>query len=131
MPPHTLGPKEKGRVKTRPSSERLLLDGDDIHHAATTVGAELNGARGESEQGVIATTANVVTRVEVGAALAHDDFARLHALAAEALHPEALRIGITTVAGAGCALLMCHDVTPYLPALMPVTLTAVSSWRWP
>ena len=50
-------------------------------------------------------------------------------LAAEALHAEALRIRVTTVARAGSALLMCHVFAPYY--LMPVTLSTVSCCRWP
>src|SRR5690606_41974902 len=45
------------------------------------------------------TAADVRAGVEVRAALAHEDLARVDGLAAEALHAEALCVGVTTVAG--------------------------------
>ena len=82
-------------------------------------------ARGERAQGVVAAPADVVSRVEVGAALADDDLAGVDGLAAEALDAQTLRVGVASVAGARCALLVCH--LRHFPGLMSVTLTAVSS----
>ena len=62
----------------------------------------------EREQRVVAAAADAETRVEVGAALAHDDLAGLDDLAAEALHAEALGVRVATVTGRRCALLVCH-----------------------
>ena len=50
--------------------------------------------------------------MEVGAALANDDLAGVDQLTAEALHAEALGVGITAVARGAGALLVCHVVSP-------------------
>ena len=47
-------------------------------------------AIGEGEQRVVTTQAHVGARVELGAALAHDDVASGDSFAAEALYAEAL-----------------------------------------
>ena len=57
---------------------------------------------------VVATSADVGAGVEVRAALTDDDFAGEDLLAAEALHAEALCVGVTTVTGGACALFVCH-----------------------
>src|SRR3546814_4298789 len=88
------------------------LTGDDVHHAATATGAELDRTGGEGEQGVVATAADVGAGVEVRAALADDDLARVDALAAEALDAETLGVRVATVLGRGCALLVCHLFSP-------------------
>ena len=54
---------------------------------------------GQSEQRVVAATADVDAGVEVRAALADDDLAGEDLLTAEALHAEALSVGVTTVTG--------------------------------
>jgi hypothetical protein len=46
--------------------------------------------------------------VEVGATLADDDLAGVDELTTEALHAEALRVGVTTVLGARGTLLVSH-----------------------
>ena len=84
----------------------------------------------EREQRVVAATADAVTGVEVGAALADEDLAGLDDLAAEALHAEELRVGVATVARGARALLVSHGVF-YFPVSMAVTRTCVSRWRWP
>src|SRR5699024_7760281 len=84
----------------------------DVHGLATALGAELHRAGGEGEQGVVATAADVDARVELGAALAHQDLTGVDLLAAEPLDAEALCVGVTTVTGAGCALLTCHVRVP-------------------
>ena len=55
-----------------------------------TLGGEFHRALHEGEKGVVTAQADVVARVELGAALADDDVAGQHALAAELLHAEAL-----------------------------------------
>jgi hypothetical protein len=64
--------------------------------------------------------------VEVGPTLTHDDLARVDLLATEALHSETLGIAVASVARARGTLLMRNDCS-YLPVLIPVTRTAVSS----
>src|SRR5690606_21114544 len=85
-------------------SDRL----DDTDHLAVTLATELDGARGEREQGVVAAAAHTVTGVDLGAALADEDLARADGLAAEALDAEALGVGVTPVLGGADALLRCH-----------------------
>ena len=80
---------------------------------------------GEREQGVVAAAADVQAGVEVGAALAHEDLAGVDELAAEALHAEPLRVGVTAVTARGGALLVCHVAGPTSPVSMPVTRTWV------
>jgi hypothetical protein len=58
----------------------------DVHHAATTTGAELDCASSQCEQGVILATAYAGAWVEVGATLANDDFACLDFLTTVALY---------------------------------------------
>jgi hypothetical protein len=51
----------------------------------------------QGKQSVIATAADAVTRVKVGAALPDDDLASVDQLAAEPLDSEPLSIGVATV----------------------------------
>src|SRR5687768_11284063 len=51
------------------------LRGNDVDGLAATLGAELDRARREGEQGVVTATADVHAGVEVGAALADQDLA--------------------------------------------------------
>ncbi len=69
---------------------------------------ELDSACCKSKQSVVLTAANIVARVEVGAALTHDDFSRVNFLTTETLHAKALRVGVATVTGTGYALFGCH-----------------------
>src|SRR3984957_1105093 len=81
---------------------------DDVDRLAAALLAELHGPRGLREQRVVAATADVDAGVEVGATLANQDLAGLDDLTAEPLDAEPLGVGVATVAGAGCALLVCH-----------------------
>ena len=78
-------------------------------------------------------TADARAGVEVGAALADQDLTGVDDLTAEALHAEPLSIGVATVPGGRCALLVCHlSSVPYFAAAgISVTLIAVYCWRWP
>src|SRR5690606_10710858 len=69
-------------------SGRSALDRNHVDHLAATLHAELDRARGQSEQRVVTATADVVARVELGAALPDEDLARLHDLTTEPLHTE-------------------------------------------
>src|SRR5262249_40083995 len=62
----------------------------------------------EREQGVVPATADARAGVEVGAALAHDDLARVDLLTAESLHAQPLGGRVTAVAAGRRALLVCH-----------------------
>src|SRR5690606_11282400 len=81
---------------------------DDADHATVALAAELDGARGEREQGVVVAATHAVAGVDLGAALADEDLAGADDLAAEALHAEALGVGVTAVLGGADALLRCH-----------------------
>ena len=92
----------------------------------------------QGEQRVVATAADVGAGVEVRAAQTDDDLAGEDLLAAEALHAEALRVGVTTVLGARSTLLVSHCSVllkrlgrPRASAQreMSVTLTWVYFWR--
>src|SRR6218665_3447326 len=87
---------------------------DDVDDLAATARPEGLGARGEGEQGVVAATADVHTGVEVRAALADEDLAGLDDLATEALHAQALGVGVATVARGARALLVCHDMPAFV-----------------
>jgi hypothetical protein len=71
----------------------------DVDHAATAAGAEFDLAGAQREQGVVATTTNAVTGVEVSATLADEDLACVDLLAAETLHAEALAVRVAPVTG--------------------------------
>src|SRR3954453_12378079 len=94
------------RVET--ASGGLRLARDDRDDAAAAQVTELDGAGGGREQRVVAASADVEAGVEVGAALANENLAGVDDLAAEPLHTEPLRVGVTPVAGGRCALLVCH-----------------------
>src|SRR5204862_7513929 len=57
---------------------------------------------------VILAQADVVAWVPLGAALAHNDVAGAHILAAELLHAEALALTVAAVAGRAACFLMCQ-----------------------
>src|SRR5579883_2282400 len=100
---------------------------------ALRAGAEGDHAVRRGEQGVVAADADVGARVHLGAALADQDVAGEDLLAAEALHAQALAVGIAAVARGAACLFMCHLYSPV--ALTQATicsiLTTVRSWRWP
>src|SRR5690606_16595106 len=98
------------RLRVRLCKEAVALGGscNDVDDLAATLRAELDSTGREGEQRVVATTADVDARVEVGSALADEDLARADDLAAEALHAKALRVGVATVTCGRCALFVCH-----------------------
>ena len=74
---------------------------EDAHDAAVLRAAHLKldlTVRG-CIQRVIAAHADIIASVKLRPALAHDDRPRRDALSAEDLDAEALRLGVTTVAG--------------------------------
>src|SRR5690606_17264934 len=66
----------------------VVLLRDDVGELALAGGAEAHRAVGQREQRVVAATTDVATRVDLGPALADDDRAGRHDLAAEALDAE-------------------------------------------
>ena len=75
--------------------------GRDDAHRATAPGAldrELNVPLNESEQGVILAEADVLTRMEFGAALANEDVPGEDHLSAIAFYTQTLRFRIASIA---------------------------------
>src|SRR3954454_11336630 len=71
---------------------------NDVDRLSAALLTGFHGPRSGGGQRVIAAAADVDAGVEVGAALAHDDFARLDDLSAEPLDAEALGVRVATVA---------------------------------
>src|SRR5688572_6434803 len=69
---------------------------------------ELHLAVGLGEDRVVLAHAGIDARVELAAALPHDDVPRNHVLAAEVLDAEALGGRVAAVAGTATCFLMCH-----------------------
>src|ERR1051326_5898885 len=118
-----------------PSAKKLgSAARNDAHDLATAPRPKLARTRRQREQRVVAAPADQVARVEVRAALAHDDLAGEDLLTAEALHTESLGVGVATVARARRTLFVCH-LGRLLPARdagyldlgqrLPVTLALV------
>src|SRR4051794_19771956 len=119
--PHDAAETTLGRsaVADRPNVKNVgrLFGRDrrnDVDDLAATTPSELDSTCRQREERVVAATADVGAGVEVRAALANDDLAGVDELAAEALHAEPLRVGIAAVLGRGCALFVCHVVSPLL-----------------
>src|SRR5436190_19927826 len=87
---------------------RLHRDED----AALAFGTEFDAAGGEREQRMILAEADIGARVPSGAALAGDDVAGHHRLAAENLQPQPLTVGVAAVAGGSACFLMSHRSSP-------------------
>lgn len=81
-----------------------------VDNSTTATGTKLDVAVAQGEQGIVATTADPVTRVEVGAALTNNDLASVDKLTAETLHAETLGVGVTTVARGRRAFLCAMSV---------------------
>src|SRR5262245_12341686 len=69
---------------------------------------ELHDPVHRREQRIVAADLDVPARVEARAALAHQDAAGAHRLAAEALDPEPLRVAFAPVPGRADPFLVCH-----------------------
>jgi hypothetical protein len=89
-----------------------LLLGDYVYDAASSLCAKLNGACGERKQGVVLAATNVYSRVEVGSALADQDFTGVDYLAVVALDAKTLCVRVATVAGGANSLFGCHFYLP-------------------
>src|SRR5207247_8428993 len=92
--------------------------GDDAHSPPATHASERHQPADQSEQGVIPAASHAVPGVEMGAALADQDLARVDPLTAEPLDAQPLCRGVTPVAAGRCALLVCHRQL-FFPAAAP------------
>src|SRR5579883_2009950 len=77
--------------------------------SAARIRLELHVTVDQGEDREISAHADVLTRMEPGAALAHQHVAGLHQLAVEALDAPTLRVAVAPVAGAADTLLMSHS----------------------
>src|SRR4051794_37073066 len=78
----------------------------DEHPAVALL--ELHAALDHRVDGVVAAEADVLAGVPLGAALADQDVARDHRLAAELLDAQALARGVAAVARTAACFLVCH-----------------------
>src|SRR3954447_18172560 len=86
---------------------------DHVHlDLALRAGAEGDHAVGGGEQGVVAADAYIGARIHLGAALADQDVAGENLLTAEALHAQALAVGIAAVARGAACFFVCHLYSP-------------------
>src|SRR5271170_4756800 len=117
-----------------PAGLRRRLGGfsrNDAHSPAAAEPAELHLPADQREQGVVAAPPHALAGVEVRAALADDDLARVHQLTAIALDAETLGLGVTAVAAGRRALLVCH-LSPPPPSPGPRPCSAAwhfEAWR--
>jgi hypothetical protein len=82
--------------------------GVDVDFLASSAVLESDDAVSQGEQGIVAAYANVQSWQDTGSALADEDIAGHHGLAAEFFDSEALGFGITTVSGGALTFFMCH-----------------------
>ena len=93
----TRGPHSRVGCATRSCLIQIFgLDGDVLAQAAAVL--EADNAADFGEQGVVFAAADVQAGLNAGSALAHDDGAARHQLAAEGFHAQPLRIAIAPVA---------------------------------
>ena len=90
--------------------KKLLLDAALL--AALAHALETNGAIDQSKQGIIAALADILTRLDVSAALTNEDVAGQNELTICTLGAQTLSRRITAVLGAAYALFMCHCNIP-------------------
>src|SRR5260370_9672286 len=103
----TVGRAGRGRPPAR-----LGRGGEDAHVAVVASSLEPHVAVDLREEGVVRAEPDVEAGPEARAALPDEDAAARDELAAEALHPQHLRIAVTGVAGAADALLVSHALRP-------------------
>src|SRR5690606_20019656 len=71
-----------------------------------------DGSRGEGVQGVVATSTDVLSRMDAGSALAHDHGTGVDYLAVEHLRAQSLRVRITPVLAGTTGFRLGHLFTP-------------------
>src|SRR5262249_12517198 len=127
------------RMKVRRLFGRSLRHREYRHEdAALGFGPELDFAVGEREQRVVLGHADIGARVPLGAALARNDVAGQHLLAAENLQAEPLTVGVAAVAGSSACFLVSIGFIPsfarYVMQLCVEIITsscpcpAISAW---
>jgi len=79
---------------------------------APVAAVEADVTVGKGEKRMIAAHADVVTGVELGAALADENGAGGDELTAVPLHAETLAVAVAAVACGSLSFFMCHDELP-------------------
>src|SRR3989338_4628185 len=95
----------------RAASPARALRRGGVDADARSVGAlafELHHAADLREQGVVAAAPDVEPRVKLGPALAHQDGASRHHLAAEPLHAQPLRVTVPAIRRRTLSFFMRH-----------------------
>ena len=77
-------------------------------------------ALGQGEEGIISSNADIFSRLEMGAPLAHDNGARFDLLAAIGLNAPVLGIAVAAITGRTLSFFMSHVFTSFFcPLLYP------------
>src|SRR5512132_2301786 len=115
-------PRSRGSVRCRPAAPSATCASDLAGRHDVDVGAasravtEGDAALGEREQGVVAAETDAGAGMEAGAALADDDVAGNHQLAAVLLDAQPPAGAVAAVARAAAGLLVRHcRTTPAVP----------------
>lgn len=93
------------------SSLRCCVNRSRIHAnflALAIDSLELNRAINQCKQSIIVTATDIVTGVEFGSALAHEDIPSFDHLSAVAFDSQAFGVGVATVSGTSRSFLMSH-----------------------
>src|SRR5260370_24527183 len=90
---------------------------------------ELHEAGNEREERVVLTLTDVVSRLVLGAALAHQDCAGVDELSAEALDAQPLAVRIAAICRGAAAFLMCHKVILFSKKCRAEARRKVKSYR--
>src|SRR5687767_15589095 len=108
MPVNKKSPGGTGALYAMEMAEPLL--GDDAHERVLldALLPKLYTARDLRKQRVVGARAHVDAGPIDGAALAHEDIAGQHLLAAELLDAEPFRLGFAAVLGTAACLFVCH-----------------------
>src|SRR6185312_15459398 len=90
------GPKRTGGLLKNCLAKLLgCVDENELSHAAAVF--EFHHARDLREEGIVFAPADIRTRLDLGAALPHDDRTARNQLSAEHFHAQPLRVGIAPV----------------------------------
>src|ERR1700674_987077 len=82
----------------------------------------------QGEEGMIAANADIVTGLDFGTALAHNDAACCHQLSIEAFYAEHLRLAVASIARAAYTFFMCHVlVLPFIFSILVGLLYAAAA----
>ena len=89
-----------------------LVNHTDKGAVVASLDLEFDLALGFRIESVIFAAAYIVSGVELGATLAHEDIARDDDFTTEFLHAQPFGFGIATIAGTARRFLMCHCTDP-------------------